>query len=437
MQKRAIVLGGGGARGAYQVGAYRALQEQGYHFDIVVGTSIGALNGALIAQNDIDAMNELWEHMELDQVIQIEEGFDFSIDSIMHNKNKIAPILKSYVKEFGMDTNPLQSRIREMANPQKIHENHVTFGCVSTKYPSLHACEITLDEMEDEQLADYLIASSACFPIFPKHEINHQEYIDGGYYDNVPIQFALRLQATELVVIDLQYPKIEHPEYENQPNILTIRPSQDTGNFLRFSHDHFQQLMQLGYLDALRALKQRKGFKYTFHHVDSALIHQTNLLFIQSIQQADINSVRHKRVIQITSCSPFTDGLNSVIRYHDDESYFLQLLEMCGNILHMDPLQDYDFYQYIQSLLQKLENLDEYQFPHLIPSSFSALTELKEYLLKLDVSFLLGYLIRQITISQQDLSKFMLIIPEYIICAFFIHTLFLVTKKDTEVSITE
>ena len=54
--KTALVLSGGGAKGAYEAGCVRALQEIGYEFDLVCGTSIGALNGLLVAQKDFDPM---------------------------------------------------------------------------------------------------------------------------------------------------------------------------------------------------------------------------------------------------------------------------------------------------------------------------------------------------------------------------------------------
>lgn len=109
-------------------------------------------------------------------------------------------------------------------------------------------------------------------------------------------------------------------------------------------------------------------------------------------------------------------------------------MEMCGALLHIDSLQDYDIEQFAALILQPFEHLDNFQFTNRFPNSLSALADLKEYLLKLDIRFLLGFIIREITISnthEQDLVKWLLVIPEYIICAFFIRALYLVTRKDT------
>ena len=60
-----LALEGGGAKGAYEIGAYRALTELGYRFDVICGVSIGAINAALLAQGDCDRAAEFWETMSI------------------------------------------------------------------------------------------------------------------------------------------------------------------------------------------------------------------------------------------------------------------------------------------------------------------------------------------------------------------------------------
>ena len=69
MGKRAIVLAGGGSRGAYQIGVWKALRELGIDYDIVTGSSVGALNGALMVQEDFEAGLELWENISVKDVM--------------------------------------------------------------------------------------------------------------------------------------------------------------------------------------------------------------------------------------------------------------------------------------------------------------------------------------------------------------------------------
>jgi NTE family protein len=77
-----LVLGGGGARGAYQIGVWKALLEKNIQFEVITGTSVGGLNGALIAQGDYDQAFSLWKEIETDKVLDITfkevEILDFS-----------------------------------------------------------------------------------------------------------------------------------------------------------------------------------------------------------------------------------------------------------------------------------------------------------------------------------------------------------------------
>ena len=61
--KRAVVLAGGGSRGAYQIGVWQALRELGIEYHIVTGTSVGALNGAMMVQGDYDLALHLWQQL--------------------------------------------------------------------------------------------------------------------------------------------------------------------------------------------------------------------------------------------------------------------------------------------------------------------------------------------------------------------------------------
>lgn len=89
--KKALVLAGGGAKGAYQAGCIKALQELEYDFDIVTGTSIGALNGLLVVQKDYQALYQLWDQMKISDIFTNPVNFDFSIESMLSQSNLIKP----------------------------------------------------------------------------------------------------------------------------------------------------------------------------------------------------------------------------------------------------------------------------------------------------------------------------------------------------------
>ena len=68
-----IVLEGGGARGAYQIGAWKALKEAGIEIKGAAGTSVGALNGALICMDDLEKAEKIWENIRYSQVMDVDD----------------------------------------------------------------------------------------------------------------------------------------------------------------------------------------------------------------------------------------------------------------------------------------------------------------------------------------------------------------------------
>ena len=98
--KRALVMSGGGGKGAYQFGVWKALRKLNIDFDIVTGTSIGALNGALIVQDDYLSLWYLWEKANFDTIF----GYKMknNIDSPLGKKETINMYKEGILKDKGI-----------------------------------------------------------------------------------------------------------------------------------------------------------------------------------------------------------------------------------------------------------------------------------------------------------------------------------------------
>ena len=216
--KYGLVLSGGGSKGAYESGCMKALQELGYHFDIVTGTSIGALNGLLVAQEDYQKLYELWDTLSLEKVLKHPIQFDFSIENLMNNSSNIGPFLKSYLDKKGADIEPLVQLIKGLYNGKKAKSSPIKYGLCTVAFPSMKPLEITVDDMSEDNIVEYAIASASCFPAFPIHYIDKQGYIDGGYYDNLPISLALKMGAQKIIAIELNQ-EATHPYLLHRENI--------------------------------------------------------------------------------------------------------------------------------------------------------------------------------------------------------------------------
>lgn len=259
--KKALILGGGGSRGSYQAGFTKAMLELDLKFDIVTGTSIGALNGCLIAQNDALPLIDLWENMEVSKIIKGDLPENFAIEEIMKSPNTAFNFLKKF-KNHEVDNSPLIDLVKSYYHSQKLQNSDVDFACVAVEFPSMQPKYATKDDMKNFG-NDYLIASASCFPAFPIHQFDEGSFIDGGYHDNLPIDYAIRMGATEFVIVDLN-PDPVHPHYKDYPNMIYIHPRETVGSFLNFDKSQTQRNIRLGYHDTMKAFGKLSGHRYTF-----------------------------------------------------------------------------------------------------------------------------------------------------------------------------
>ncbi|TCZ68312.1 patatin-like phospholipase family protein, partial [Paenibacillus albiflavus] len=133
--RRAIALGGGGSRGSYELGVWTALRELGIEYHIVTGTSIGALNGALMVQQDYELTYKIWDTITVDDVMKDGINFDFSLDSLFSHKDKIKTFLKKYLHSQGADITPLIQLIDRVIDEQRIRESAIDYGVVTVEHP--------------------------------------------------------------------------------------------------------------------------------------------------------------------------------------------------------------------------------------------------------------------------------------------------------------
>lgn len=252
-KKTALVLSGGGSRGAYQCGVWQALTELGVQIDIVIGVSVGAINGAMVMQGDPIKTANLWREMETDMV--------FDIDAKAQ--------LQDYVKEFllnrGAGTSGLQSLLREYVNEEDIRRSPVDFGLITVEIPSMRPHYLWKEDIPRGQLYDYITASASAFPAVHPIEIDGRYFIDGGYADNLPVAMALEKGVTEVIAVYLDaVGRFRPEELKEVPNLTFIESKWDLGDFLTFDKANARRILRIGYLDAMKTFGVFDGVYYTF-----------------------------------------------------------------------------------------------------------------------------------------------------------------------------
>lgn len=191
----AFVLGGGGRWGAVEVGMLRALEEVSIKPDLILGTSIGALNGAVIADSPgtegVERLVGFWEEAIATELLQ---------SSFLDRAKRVAT-LKPAINE----TDDLRDVLVKAIDPDlQIEDLSIPFQCVAA------SIERFAEHWFDEgPLLDALLASSAVPALFPPVEIGGEHFYDGGLVDSVPLGRAISLGADRIFV--LQVGRLESP----------------------------------------------------------------------------------------------------------------------------------------------------------------------------------------------------------------------------------
>ncbi len=185
-EKVAFVLGGGGLRGSAEVGMVKALAEAGIEPDLVVGTSIGSINGAIIAAGPLNEMTARLESMwsELTASGVLHEGLLSRAANFVRHRTHMHS--NASMRKLVLDWLPVQ-RFDELAVP---------FQCSA-------ACVETSSEwwFDSGVLIDAILSSCAVPGLLPPVEVDGRHYIDGGVVNSIPISRALELGATTIYVL--------------------------------------------------------------------------------------------------------------------------------------------------------------------------------------------------------------------------------------------
>lgn len=253
-QKTALVLSGGGSRGAYQAGAWRALEELGIKFDMVVGVSVGAINGAMVVQNERVFSEDLWRRIEADEVFAVEAGaqpIDYAAEAI---------------KQGGVSSAPLQKLVDKYILDDVIRESPIDFGLLTVEMPAYKLHYLWKDDIPKGRIPDFVVASASVFPGVKPKEIDGKHYVDGGAGNSMPIHMAVEHGATKVVAIYLKTPGRFDLKKEMSycEDTILIQPEFDLGNFLVFDKENSSRLLRLGYMDAMKAFNVYDGKAYAF-----------------------------------------------------------------------------------------------------------------------------------------------------------------------------
>ena len=265
MNSYGLVLAGGGAKGAYQIGAWKALKEMGITFNAIAGTSIGSINGALIAADDYESAHQLWLNISIDKGLRINE--ELPDPENLFSKKNWGTLFREVIKNGGLDASPAAEFVSQYVNEAKVRENSIPFFVVTVQMTQgVTPREISIDEIPEGMLTDYLMASSN-IPLAVGIGPEGEKYLDGGVYDNIPIMTLKKRGYNKIIILDISNLKgVGHTMNTINSQVIHIKPynTDMLGGFMDLDAEAVEKRIQLGYFDAKKAFSHLLGNIYYF-----------------------------------------------------------------------------------------------------------------------------------------------------------------------------
>lgn len=264
MKEYGLVLAGGGAKGIYQLGAWKAMRELGIEFNIVAGVSIGSINGALIASDSYEEAVALWKCASVDKGVKI--ASDLKDPEKLFSLKNAGVLIKEIMRNKGIDASPTKDFLLQFINEDKVRRSPVKFGMVTFNLSEFAPVEIFIDKIPEGELIDFLLASSKV-PGVSKIGPEDERYLDGGVYDNAPIGLLRKNGYNRIIVVDISSIKgLGHKSDMTNAEFIYIRPYniEDLGAAFDFSEEMYEKRLTMGYLDTRKAFGYLSGRQFYF-----------------------------------------------------------------------------------------------------------------------------------------------------------------------------
>lgn len=258
-----IVLEGGGARGAYQIGAWKALREAGVRISAVAGTSVGALNGAFICMDRLEQAEEIWKNISFSSIMDVDDiQMRRLFDGELPLKEAVAGILRQ-LGNGGVDVTPLKELLAKYVDEEALRSSPIPLYILTFNMDAFQELELNIRDIDPGMIKDYLLASAYIFPLFKNERINGRKYIDGGAINNVPLGTLIDRGYKDIIMIRIFGPgrekRVKLPE---DATVLIVEPRVQLGKFVDFDKRKSVRNMKIGYYDAMRMIYGLKGKIY-------------------------------------------------------------------------------------------------------------------------------------------------------------------------------
>lgn len=367
-----IVLEGGGAKGAYQIGAWKALREAGVRIKGIAGASVGSLNGALICMDDLEKAEDIWKNIEYSRVMDVSDETIKALKKKDFKALNMQEILNSgvqFIKDGGFDVTPLKNLIAEVVGDEsRIRESDRELFAMTYSVSEHKELAVDVKSGEEGSVKDMLLAS-AYFLAFKNEKLGGKRYRDGGGFNNVPLGVLLDKGYEDIIVIRIYGWGFDSEKVTKIPegaNVYHIAPRQDLGGILEFDKKQSRKNMTLGYYDAKRFLYGLAGRIYYIDAPGSEpyyfdkMMSELELLKIyveENLDQETRESLKGYRMFTET----LFPRMAVEFKLKEDWNYkdlYIAILEDLAKRLKINRFQIYTVDRLIGKIMMKLHSLD-------------------------------------------------------------------------------
>ena len=261
----ALAFAGGGARGAYEVGVWNALSQAGLHFDAVSGTSIGSMNAAFVATDELERAKRIWVNLTYSHVMEGDPALYDKLSKKDYSNldlKKTADFIIRTIKGKGIDISPMRETLRKVIDEKAVRESAIDYYIVTCSLDDFKELEIRAKDLGDGELYDMLLAS-AYLPVFRNEPLRGKRYLDGGLMDVLPVHVLVENGYKNIIGVSCNAVGYKRPiEVPEDVAIWEVKPRVSIGNVLEFDPRQSAENLKIGYFDGLRLLYGLQGNKY-------------------------------------------------------------------------------------------------------------------------------------------------------------------------------
>lgn len=265
-KKIGLCLTGGGAKGAYQIGAVQALDDLGKYKDVAAysGTSIGAANVAVLASTSIEKTREIWFNMPKDALTlskplleRIKNEKFRAFENGIYTMDTFERVMMPYIDSQKLKAKEVYITISESGEEDKglLQIISSTYKHYIKKDSKVHY--LPLQKLDQDTCLDVVKASCSIPIVFPAVVKDNKKYYDGGLFDNMPVLPLVEAGCTEIYIISISFLKQTLNVTKKYPNVLfhMIKPSKSLGRVLDFGEKHSKHIYDMGYNDTIEYFK--------------------------------------------------------------------------------------------------------------------------------------------------------------------------------------